>query len=69
MRMSNNAALKQDAKPALVPKLRFPEFRDAPGWKIDHLGQAAEFVSERIQLEKIRLEDYVSTENIQPDLF
>ena len=48
-------------------KTRFPEFRDAPGWKIDHLGHAAEFVSERIQLEKIRLEDYVSTENIQPD--
>ena len=54
-------------KHALVPKLRFPEFQDAGEWEIDHLGQAAEFVSERIQLEKIRLENYVSTENILPN--
>lgn len=54
-------------KHALVPKLRFPEFQDAGEWEIDHLGQAAEFVSERIQLENIRLENYVSTENILPD--
>jgi type I restriction enzyme, S subunit len=26
-------ATKEEAKPALVPKLRFPEFRDAEGWK------------------------------------
>jgi len=31
--MSNKAAGKQDAKPALTPNLRFPEFWDAPGWK------------------------------------
>ena len=24
---------KEDSKPALVPKLRFPEFQDAEGWK------------------------------------
>ncbi len=30
--MSNKAAMKQDAKPALTPKLRFPEFCHAPGW-------------------------------------
>jgi type I restriction enzyme S subunit len=41
--MSNKmktTATKEDGKPALVPKLRFPEFRDAPGWqemKIDDL--------------------------------
>jgi type I restriction enzyme S subunit len=65
--MSNKAAVKQDVEHGLTPKLRFPEFVDAPGWKMDHLGQAAEFVSERIQLEKIKLENYVSTENILPD--
>ncbi|MGG5149177.1 restriction endonuclease subunit S [Alcaligenes aquatilis] len=54
-------------KIALVPRLRFPEFRDTPGWEIHQLGQAADFVSERIQLEKVKLENYVSTENILPD--
>ena len=41
---------KNDAKPALVPKLRFPEFRDAEGWDVDVLAgacdmQAGKFVS------------------------
>ena len=34
--MSNKAKTKimyQDGKPALTPKLRFPEFRNAPGWE------------------------------------
>ena len=30
--MSSQIAGKQDAKSALTPKLRFPEFRDADGW-------------------------------------
>ncbi|HNP84033.1 MAG TPA: restriction endonuclease subunit S [Nitrospira sp.] len=28
-----NTDTKEDGKPALVPKLRFPEFREAEGWK------------------------------------
>jgi type I restriction enzyme S subunit len=35
--MSNKAVMKQDAKPALTPKLRFPEFRDAKGWETTSL--------------------------------
>lgn len=30
---TNATATKEEATPALVPKLRFPEFRDAEGWK------------------------------------
>src|SRR4051794_11667726 len=33
--MSNSLetrALKPESKPVLQPKVRFPEFRDAPGW-------------------------------------
>ena len=41
--MSNKATAKQDAKPALVPKLRFPEFRDAAGWDEKRLGEVASF--------------------------
>ena len=36
-------ATKQDAKPALVPKLRFPKFRGAEGWTERQLG---DFLSE-----------------------
>ena len=39
MRMSSQIAGKQDAKPALLPKLRFPEFRDAPRWEDTLLGK------------------------------
>lgn len=31
-RKTKTSASKEDGKPALVPKLRFPEFRDEPGW-------------------------------------
>ena len=31
-------ATKEDAKPALVPVLRFPEFRDAEGWVLRQFG-------------------------------
>ena len=43
-------SMNEDSKTALVPKLRFPEFRDAQGWEEKHLGsacalQAGKFVS------------------------
>ena len=41
-RKLKSAAGKQDDKPALTPKLRFPEFRDAPGWEEVALGEIAE---------------------------
>ena len=59
--------MKKDGKPALVPKLRFPEFREAAGWDADALGDVADFVNEKIPLERVALENYVSTENILPD--
>jgi type I restriction enzyme, S subunit len=31
--MSSNTAKTEEARPALVPKLRFPEFQDAAGWE------------------------------------
>lgn len=44
--MSNKAkttTMKDDAKPALMPKLRFLEFRDAAGWPQQQLGSVATF--------------------------
>ena len=40
---TKTTATKEEAQPALVPKLRFREFRDADGWKERQLG---EFLSE-----------------------
>jgi type I restriction enzyme S subunit len=60
-------ATKGEARPALVPKLRFPEFRKSEGWDADALGDVANFVNEKVSLERVALENYVSTENILPD--
>ena len=34
--------MKQDGKPELTPKLRFPEFQDAPGWEEKTLEETAD---------------------------
>lgn len=36
---------KEDGKPALVPKLRFPEFQNAPNWSTKPLGELGDFSS------------------------
>ena len=35
-------AMKEDGKPALVPKLRFPEFREAEEWSEGRIADIAE---------------------------
>jgi type I restriction enzyme S subunit len=68
--MSNKAkttAMKPDGNPALTPRLRFPEFRNAGGWEAATLEEVAEFVSERIPVDDVELMNYISTENILPD--
>lgn len=49
------------------PHLRFPEFQNAGEWETDVLENVAAFVNEKISLEQVSLETYVSTENILPD--
>ena len=44
---------KQDGKPALVPKLRFPEFREAEGWECIPLNRLAVRVKQKNRDEKI----------------
>ena len=46
---TKTTATKEDGKPALVPKLRFPEFRDAEGWEQDKLGDV---LSELIHVQR-----------------
>lgn len=51
----------------VVPKLRFPEFWEAGEWEANELGTVAVFVNEKISVEQVALENYVSTENILQD--
>jgi type I restriction enzyme S subunit len=52
-----------------VPKLRFPEFRGAGEWEVSVLGESdiSTFVKERISLQNLSINNYVSTENLLPD--
>ena len=40
--------MEPDGKPALKPKLRFPEFRDAEGWTTEMLGSVASLSTEKV---------------------
>jgi type I restriction enzyme S subunit len=60
-------AKTEEAKPALVPKLRFPEFGGLTGWKANDLVEVADFVNEKVNVAKVSPEAYVSTECILPD--
>lgn len=54
--MSNKAApktVKAESKRVLKPKLRFPEFRDAPGWKSVPLNDVSVPVVERVGERKL----------------
>jgi type I restriction enzyme S subunit len=50
---SSRETKKEDGKPALVPKLRFPEFRKAKGWKLTTLKEASVPVAERVGKKKL----------------
>lgn len=56
---------KKKGKKALVPALRFPLFSD--GWEIDQLQNVATFEKERVSVDALTLNNYVSTENLLPD--
>ncbi|UUM21104.1 restriction endonuclease subunit S [Mycoavidus sp. SF9855] len=59
--MSNKASER------LVPKLRFPEFRDSGDWCKTQLHEVALFVNEKVALENLSPERYLSTENLLQD--
>ena len=52
-----------------LPKLRFPEFQEAGEWETDLLGsnKVSKFISERVALDQLNQDTYVSTENLLPD--
>jgi type I restriction enzyme, S subunit len=51
----------------LVPNLRFPKFKNAGEWVNSELGILAIFVNEKISINQLTINNYVSTENILPD--
>jgi type I restriction enzyme S subunit len=52
-RKTKTTATNEEATPALVPTLRFPEFREAKGWKLVTLGEASVPVAERVGQRKL----------------
>ncbi|TWC47064.1 type I restriction enzyme S subunit [Pseudomonas sp. SJZ080] len=50
---TNTTGAKADTKPALVPKLRFPQFREAEGWRSTPLNRLAIRVKQKNRDEKI----------------
>ncbi|OIP53592.1 MAG: hypothetical protein AUK31_01365 [Fibrobacteres bacterium CG2_30_45_31] len=60
---------KTETKNGVVPKLRFPEFRRCGEWDSDILGNknVSHFVKDRVGLNELTLETYVSTENLLSD--
>lgn len=61
--------MSKQEKKDLIPVLRFPEFQNAGEWEESQLGERdiSNFVKERASLKQLKLEDYVSTENLLPD--
>jgi type I restriction enzyme S subunit len=58
-----------EQKKAVVPRLRFPEFRDAGPWEVKRLGDEsiAKFIRDTAPRSDLHPETYVSTENMLPD--
>ncbi len=52
-----------------MPELRFPEFRDKREWEEARLGdkEISDFIKDRIPLNQIDIESYISTVNLLPD--
>ncbi len=46
---TKTTATKEEARPALVPKLRFPEFRGAGDWTTETLGSVAKISTEKVR--------------------
>lgn len=59
--------MAKQGKKMVVPKLRFPEFRESPGWRVDPLAEIANFVNEKLPLSRVSTSEYVSTENLLPN--
>ena len=51
----------------LVPRLRFPQFRDEEEWQAQPLDSVSQFVKKKIPLNQLSLDTYVSTENLSQD--
>jgi type I restriction enzyme, S subunit len=59
--------MAKGGKTTVVPRLRFPGFRKAGGWKVGALDEIAEFVNDKIPTADVTTTSYISTENLLPD--
>ncbi len=56
-----------EGEAAVVPRLRFPEFREDDAWGVDALSTVADFVNKKISVSSVSTANYVSTENLLPN--
>lgn len=61
--------MNKEAKKIVLPKLRFPDFREQEGWASLVLDdpRVCSFVTDRLSVNDLNLSTYVSTENMLPD--
>ncbi|MCL4432730.1 MAG: restriction endonuclease subunit S [Epsilonproteobacteria bacterium] len=50
-----------------IPELRFSEFKNEPEWEEKTLSDISDFINEKISLNKLTLNNYISTENLLQD--
>ena len=56
--------MAKQGRSTVVPRLRFPEFRESTGWSVSALADVADFVNEKITSSSVSTTNYVSTENL-----
>ncbi|WP_245552744.1 restriction endonuclease subunit S [Actinobacillus capsulatus] len=47
--------------------MRFPQFKNCKGWEIVELNIISDFVKEKIEVSKLSVKNYISTENLLAD--
>ncbi len=53
--------MNNNNKTGLVPKLRFPEFRESGEWEEKALVEVADFVNTKILVKELKANQYIST--------
>lgn len=65
--MAKGCDIKGTSNKRLVPGLRFPEFEKDGEWEEKKLGEIANIINEKCKVKDLKIETYISTENILKD--
>lgn len=65
--MAKESDIKGTSNKRLVPELRFPKFEKEGEWKKMKLGEISNIINEKCKVKDLKIETYISTENILKD--